>query len=318
MTERRLVQPTAIIIITLAVVLAGSLAISVLVGGSNAADGERIDGQSPAQYQPEEIDTGTDPETGTVSVARTAHDSQVSIDIRRSPFSEADLAPTAEALAEAGHSVNILTDADAAVFNETVRQSDGLLIVQPTAAYPDGERATIHEFTDAGGHVAVAAEPTQLQGGGAGPFSQPSQVSYGATELTETYGFYIGSEMLYNVDDEANDNNFKSIYATPASEGELTDGSTVTLDRSGYIVRTDNNSEALYTAVAGTKTVDSRREGTYPVVARSDTVVFVADASFLKLAELYDAENEVFTGELLTFLASGDPRPGFLPEDETE
>ncbi len=316
MTKRSLVQPIAIIVIALVVILAGTFFISALTGGSSTADGERIDGQSPAQYQPDRVNTAIDPETGTVSVMTTNQSGEVTVDLRRSDFSTADIALATEALVEAGHDVTVLTEDDDVSFNETLRQSDGLLIVQPTAAYPDAERTAIHQFTDAGGHVTVAAEPTQFQGGG-GPFSQPSVVSYEATELTESYGFYIGAEMLYNVDDDANDNNFKSIYATSASEGEFTRGSTVTFDRSGYLVQTGNDSDVLYTAVDGTKTIDSRREGTYPVAARNDTVVFVADASFLKPAEVYDAENEVFTGQLLTFLASGEPREGFLPKNES-
>ena len=52
--------------------------------------------------------------------------------------------------------------------------------------------------------------------------------------------------------------------------------------------------------------IDPRRAGTYPVVVRNDSVVFTADGSFLSQPELYDADNEVFTGNLLSFLASGD------------
>ena len=67
--------------------------------------------------------------------------------------------------------------------------------------------------------------------------------------------------------------------------------------------------EALYNV--DDEANDTRRADTYPVVARNDSVVFVADGSFLSQPELYDADNEVFTSNLVEFLLRGDPGGGF-------
>ena len=94
---------------------------------------------------------------------------------------------------------------------------------------------------------------------------------------------------------------------------------TVSFDRAGYVVVNEQHEDAsnidvLYTAADGTKTLETRREGDYAMAVRNENLVFVADSSFLDQSEVYDADNEVFVGNLLTFLASGDVDKGF-PSD---
>lgn len=309
MSDRSLLQPLAVIIVALAVVVAGTFAVSALVGSAptGTPDGANIEGQSPAQYQPETAGLDADPEDGELSVESTQGDSRIVIDIRRaSGTTRTDLEPVIEALFEAGHSATVLDGTNDEEFGDALSGSSGLLIVQPASAYPDGERDAIQDYVDAGGHAVITGEPTQTQIGG-GLFATVSQVSFGATELTGSYGVTVGAEMLYNVNDSANDNNFKSIYATPTRGGVLTEGvDRVTFDRSGYLAMSGDNATVHYAAVEGTKTIDTRRADTHPVVARNDEVVIVADGSFLSQPELYDADNEVFTSNLLSFLVSGD------------
>jgi hypothetical protein len=309
MSDRNIVQPVAVLILAMAVIIGGTFALSALIGSAPAGtpDGATIEGQSPPQYQPEAVSIGADPEDGELSVDSTAGDSRIVVDIRQSTdTTRADLAPITEALFEAGHSVTILDRSNDEPLAAALSGSSGILIVQPDSPYPDDERTAIQNYVDAGGHAVIVGEPTQTEVGG-GLSTRVSQASFGATELTESYGITIGSEMLYHLDDDKNDNNFKSIYATPTRGGSLTeDVDQVTFDRSGYVVTEGDEANTLYTAVEGTKTMDTRRTGTYPVVVRSDSVVFVADGSFLSQPELYDADNEVFTSNLLSFLASGD------------
>jgi hypothetical protein len=137
--------------------------------------------------------------------------------------------------------------------------------------------------------------------------------------MTRQFGVQIGAEMLYNLDDANNDNNFKSIYASPSGDGPLTEGvETISLDLSGYAVVGETDAvDVLYTANEGTRTLESRRTGTYPVVARNGNMVFVSDSSFLLPSEVYDVDNEVFVGNLAEFLVSGDLDPAFGPEEST-
>lgn len=309
MSDRNLIQPVAILIVALVIILVGTFTISVLVGSASTGspDGANIQGQSPDQYQPESAGLNADPETGNISIDGSEAGSRIVIDIRRSSgTTRTDLAPLTEALFEAGNSVTVLDGSIGESLNDTLEGSSGMLIVQPTSPYPDDERDTIQDYVDAGGHAVIAGEPAQTQSGG-GLLGTPSQVSFGATELAESYGVTVSSETLYNVNDSSNDNNFKSIYAAPTRDGALTEGvDTVTFDRSGYVLTSGEDVTTHYTAVEGTKTIDTRRAGTYPVVVRNESVVVVADGSFLSQPELYDADNEVLTGNLLSFLASGD------------
>ncbi len=93
----------------------------------------------------------------------------------------------------------------------------------------------------------------------------------------------MGSEQLYNVDDAANDNNFKAIYASPSDDGDLTDGvETITFDTAGYAV-VNGDAETKFTAVEGTRTLETRRTGTYATVVRNDNMVFVTDSTFISV-----------------------------------
>jgi len=84
-------------------------------------------------------------------------------------------------------------------------------------------------------------------------------------------------------------------------------------------VRTgDSDARILARAVEGTKTLDRGETGQYPVAAQSGNFVLVADASFISGSELYDADNEQFVSNLLTFLVSGDKDEDVPPTEGTD
>jgi hypothetical protein len=310
------------------VLLAVAGAVVLSAGGPAAsADGERISGQSPASFQPENVNQEFDPEDGEIQIDATTDTKRILVDTRHgNEVSRSDLEVAAEAVFEAGHSLEFgagtqsqsaRRDGDTD-YRATLQHYDGVLVVQPTQGFSNNETEALREYADSGGRVVVLAEPSQVQLGG-GLFASSSVVSFGATNMTRQFGVQVGAEMLYNVDDASNDNNFKSIYATPSGDGALTEGvETISLDQSGYaVVRNTGVVDVLYTATEGTRTLDSRREGSYPVVARNDNVVFVADSSFLLPSEIYDVDNEVFTGNLMEFLVSGDLDPEYGPAETT-
>ena len=305
MTERNILQPLAILIVVVAVVLAGTFGAAVIAGPTTGSpDGENIQGQSPAQYQPDAVGVNPDPETGNLTLDSGSNGTVV-VDIRRSAdTTAADLAPIVEAMFRAGYSVTILDGGSTQGLGQALEGSDGLLIVQPAAEYPDNERNTIQSYVDTGGHVVVTGEPTRTRVGG-GLFASVGRISFGASDLTESYGVRIGSQTLYNVNDDRNDNNFKSIYANPAGSSALTDGvETVNLDRGGYLVTEPQSSaEPVLTAAAGTRTGTTRRTGSYATAVRNGNMVVVADADVVQPTQLYDVDNEVFVGNMLSFLA---------------
>lgn len=306
MTEGRIVKPLAVFIVVLVVILGGTFLLAVASPGSSGPpDGQSIDGQSPSQYQPDAVNAPVDPEEGEISVDSEGSDKRILVDTSHgNQVSESKLEPITEAVFEAGHTVEYGT-AGTDSFADSLGQYDGVLIVQPLGSYSPTEREALQEYTDDGGRVVVLAEPTQTRLS-TGFTQSTTTVSFGANNATKRYGIRMGAEQLYNVDDAANDNNFKAIYASPSDDGELTDGvETITFDTAGYAV-VNGDAETKFTAAEGTRTLETRRTGTYATVVRNDNMVFVTDSTFISSSEIYDADNEVFLGNLLSFLLDGE------------
>ena len=306
MTEGRIVKPLAVFIVVLVVILGGTFLLAVVnPGSSGPPDGQSIDGQSPSQYQPDAVNAPVDPEEGEISVDSEASDKRILVDTSHgNQVTESELEPITEAMFEAGHTVEYGT-AGTDSFADSLGQYDGVLIVQPLGSYSPTEREALQEYTDDGGRVVVLAEPTQTRLS-TGFTQSTTTVSFGANNATKRYGVRMGAEQLYNVDDAANDNNFKAIYASPSDDGELTDGvETITFDTAGYAV-VNGDAETKFTAAEGTRTLETRRTGTYATVVRNDNMVFVTDSTFISSSEIYDADNEVFLGNLLSFLLDGE------------
>jgi hypothetical protein len=306
--SNQFIKPLAVFIILLAVFVGIIAAVGIVGTSSSAPDGESIVGQSPQQFQPDNLQFPGDPEEGDISVSSELEGGDILIDLRHdNQISRAKLEPIETALQEAGHTVTYDTGGD--TLQEQLADKEGYLIVQPTSSFADSERNTIQSFTADGGRVVVLAEPTQPAVTSQSLFgSSTSLVSFGADKLTTQYGIIVGPEVLYNADDDAMDNNFKSIYAEPTAGGSLTSGAErITFDSGGYLLST-SQSEArpLFEAAEGTKTLETRREGEYITAMRNKNVVVVADSDFIRPSELYDVDNQVFISSLLEFLLPPD------------
>ncbi|MFC7028647.1 DUF4350 domain-containing protein [Halomicroarcula sp. GCM10025324] len=313
MAEGRLVTLIATFIAVVVVLLAAVALIGFLGSGVvDTGSGDAVEGQSPSHYQPDALSDPQDPEDGEITVETDAEPKSILVDTRHSNgFSEEDLEPVGDALFEAGHELNFSKGKGGDRYDTTLERHDALLVINPRGAFKPAEREAVKDFMDDGGRVVVLAEPTQASVGG-GLFSSVRQVSFGPEELARAYGFRVGSEPLYNIDDDANDNNFKSIYASPPGSGALLRGvDTVTFDTAGQvIVRNPGETKTLLTAAEGTRTLETRREGAYVTAARNGSMVFVADSDFIGANEVYDADNEVFVGNLLEFLVGGQSTSG--------
>lgn len=320
MGDGRTTELIGTFLIVVVVVLAATAAYGLVAGGSSGpSDGARIEGQSPEQFQPENVNPEVDPENGTITVDSDSEGSRILVDTEHeNQFSQSQLEPVVEAAFRANHTLvfpeesSSFGSGDSSPYNETLKQYDGVLIIQPTTGFSGNETGALQAYADAGGRVVVLAEPTRTQVSGGGLLASLERVSFGANNMTAAFGVQMGAEELFNIDDEATDNNFKSIYAEPADDDPLTDGvETITFDGSGYAaIGEGSEARVLATAVEGTSTIDSRRTDAYPVVVRNGNMVFVADSSFVERSEIYDADNEVFISNLVTFLADGD-----LPDD---
>jgi hypothetical protein len=316
MRASEILRPLGVFVVVIAVILAGTALVGTLAGpdSSGPADGEEIEGQSPGQFQPENVLATSAPEDGEISLDDSGESKRILVDSGHSNrYSQSDLAPLVEALAQAGHEVDFTPDVPGeddgfgeTSYNATLRAYDAVLIIQPTSSFSDSEIAGLEAYADGGGRIAVLAEPPQLSVG-TGLVASISEVRFGAQELTQTFGLRMGTEGLYNIEDGGNDNNYESIIASPDGSSALTEGvSNVTFDSAGYVVRTGDGARIRMRAVPGTRTLERRQAGQYPVAAQNGNFVLVADTSFLKSSELYDLDNERFAGNLLEFLVSGD------------
>jgi len=315
MRASEILKPLGVFAVVIAVILAGTALVGILGGSGSAgpADGEEIEGQSPGQFAPENVLATSAPEDGEISLDSGGESKRVLVDSGHSNrYSRSDLAPLVEAMARAGHEVDFTPSGATgggfgeSSYNATLRQYDAVLIVQPTASFSDAEIGGLKAYADGGGRIAVLAEPPQLSVG-SGLSAQISEIRFGAQDLVGEFGLRMGTEGLYNIEDGGNDNNYESILASPDGSSALTEGvSNVTFDSAGYVVRTGDGAQVRMRALPGTRTLERRQAGQYPVAAQNDNLVLVADTSFLKSSELYDLDNEQFAANLLEFLVSGD------------
>ncbi|WP_415381024.1 DUF4350 domain-containing protein [Halosimplex sp. TS25] len=321
MKATEVLKPLGVFVLVIAVILAGTAVVSTLSGSGSAApsDGEDIQGQAPEQFQPENAIETSAPEDGDISVDAGGENKRILVDSGHgNQFSQSEIEPLTEALSEAGHEVDVGAGASNGGFggggyNATLQQYDAVLIVQPTSSYSAGEIAGLKAYAEGGGRIVALGEPPQLQVS-SGLVAEVSEVSFGAQGLAEEFGLRVGTQGLYNMDDDRNDNNYESIVASPDGDSPLTEGvDNVTFDSAGTVVQTGDGAEIRLRALPGSTTLERRQAGEHPVAAQNGNFVLVADTSFLKSSERYDMDNEQFISNLLEFLVSGDKEEG-VPE----
>jgi hypothetical protein len=327
MAEGRFVKPLAlfvVIVLALSVVIA-LVAVTAGVGVPGETDGQRLEPQSPTQFQPETVVRSPDPETGEIEVprgAQTGGPGRVLLDTRFSPGVDASAYGTVQdALAGAGHSVTVAAPADESFegYQQSLEEYDALVLVEPVQALSAEDREAIQEFTEDGGRVLVLAEPPSVVSGGL--LAGPEVVSFGASQLTGSYGMEVGSDELYNTDETTTDNNFLAVSATPERGSSLTtDVERVSYDRGSFVIVPNTNvATPLLPAVEGTRAMKTDRTGTYHTAARNGNFLLVADASFMRDGEVYDADNEVFVSNVLGYLLGAESdEPAGEPATESQ
>ncbi|MFC7138823.1 DUF4350 domain-containing protein [Halosimplex aquaticum] len=322
MKATEVLKPLGVFVLVIAVILAGTAVVSTLSGSDSAApsDGEDIQGQAPEQFKPENAIATSAPEDGDISVESGGEDKRILVDSSHgNQYSQSEIEPLAQALSKAGHEVDFAAGGGSnggfgsSSYNATLQQYDAVLIVQPTSSYSDAQIAGLKAYADAGGRIVALGEPPQLQVS-SGLVAQVSEVRFGAQDLAEEFGLRLGSQGVYNMQDDRNDNNYESVVASPDGDSPLTQGvDNVTFDSAGTVVQTGNGAQVRLRALPGSKTLDRRQAGQHPVAAQNGNFVLVADTSFLKTSERYDMDNERFISNLLEFLVSGDKEEG-VPE----
>ncbi|QGX95225.1 hypothetical protein EI982_10675 [Haloplanus rallus] len=299
----------AVFVIVVAVLVgAAAVAPYALGTGGDADDAAPIENQ---QFQPDTVLPDEEPEDGEISMASSERGKTVLVDVGHSnDVSETDLEPLLTTLVENGHEVRFYRG-QRQDLNESLRSADAFVVANPRERFTNDELAGVEAFTDAGGRMLVMGGPPSIQASGGLLFGlggfEPTAPR--TTDLASTYGIAYGSGYLYNM--EENDNNYKSIYAEPASSGGLADGVERVVVRDAVPIRTDGGTQVLV-GTEGTTLSTTRDTGEYAVLARSQggNVTAVGDTSFLSRENAYDADNEVLIGNLADFLVTGDKAEG--------
>ncbi|MFC4247955.1 GldG family protein [Natribaculum luteum] len=310
----RFVVFAAVVLVTVA-----GVGVAGLVTEQGATERPTVDQQ---QFQPSAIDAPTVDRGGAITYDDDGESKTVVIDVAHSnDVAEEDLEPVVSALTAGGHTVQYHESSDdfdsepAARLNETLRGADALIVVDPGTRYTAEEAAGVSAFADAGGRVLFAAGPDS---GGLGGLlglligAQPTNGEFAS--VTSPVGIAYDTGYLYNM--EEYENNYKSIYATPSSDSELTDGvDRVVFDSPTQVVA---DGQTLLTTLEGTEHSETREAGEYGVVARSGNAIAVGDPGFMSSQNYNRADNDVLLGNVLEFLVTGEKEAGVPEEPSTE
>lgn len=296
-----------------AVVVVAAVVGTALVGsgGQSAPAVSEVDAQS---FNSDGAVATAPAENGTLSMSADADGKVVVIDTAHSASIDREaLSPLVTTLTENGATVryHVGERQGGRPLNASLRSADALVVIGAQQRYTESQLDGLSAFTDAGGRVLLLNEPSQASSSGLGILI--SMGSEGVTSpmapLASQYGLAYENGYLYNMHEY--DTNYRSVYATPAGDSELTDGVDRTVFYAAIPVR---GGEQAVTATERTTLSQTRRQETYGVVARSGPVVAVGDTNVISQEYLYRADNEELVGNLLDFLVSGQKSPADAPQ----
>lgn len=291
---------------------------SVAFAGGTAPSAPSVQSMSVDAYS-EGLVAAEPAETGEIELSADASGKVVVIDASHGASMDREqLAPVVSALTDSGAEVRFLTGerqrragpGGGSPFNASLREADAFVAIGAERGYTQSQVDGLEAFADAGGRVLVLKEPPQIES----TFflfrpSQPESVPMPLTPLVSRFGVSFGNGYLYHMQEY--DTNYRNVYATPASDGPLTAGVDRLVLHESTPVR---GGTTLLQTTEGTELSETRAAGQYGVAVRADNVVVVGDASAFGQAYYRRADNEVFVGNVLEFLVTGDKTPANAPE----
>ena len=159
---------------------------------------------------------------------------------------------------------------------------------------------TIENFSEEGS-VILATGPS-------GPLAGSA-----SEELTSRFGVTVGSGYLYNM--ARNDANYQRVYAA-GGDSSVGDGVGETVLDTAAPVRSHNGTSVLSVGEQTHYSV-TRAAESYDVAVQTGNVLVVGDTDFMAPLDYNRADNEVLTGNLLTFLTDTPENP-YSPPSESE
>lgn len=231
-----------------------------------------------------------------------------------------DLEPIVDALVAHGHDVRIhsggggtvpiaaVTGAQTAQagasaapggFESEVADVDALFIVGGSQL-SEADHETVEEFSNSGGHVALAADST-------------GALNSDLNELTSRFGVTLGGGYLYDMYD--NDVNYQRIYADGSSADLADDVNEIIVDSATPIQHTGT---AIATTSGETRYSTTRESGEFDIAVQTGNAVIIGDSDIVTPLNYNRADNEQLLGNVLGYLTSGPPDPHSPPEPEPQ
>ncbi|MFB6267363.1 MAG: hypothetical protein ABEI31_06870 [Halodesulfurarchaeum sp.] len=266
-------------------------------------------------FSPDTIVAQEPAQTGTVSMSADASGEVIVVDMaHQNDVSTEQLEPLLSTLTANGATIRLLTSdmARGQTFNETLRKADAFVSIGAQEPFTTEQINGLKAFGEGGGRILLMTEPKQLVTGLLFRPIQPSQPAP-YVSLSSQFGLTFGNGYLYNMQEYAN--NYRNIYATPASSHSL----TADLSRTVHLEATTvEGGQPLLTGLENTALSSTRKQGAFPVAATSGNVTAVGDTTFISTSGLRRGDNEVFVGNLLDFLVEGEKLEGVPKEPQPE
>ncbi len=300
----------AVLFVVIAGVIIGGSAIAGTTSTPTPTDySETI----PSQFQPDTILTTPSAQDGQIEI-EDDEDKVVLIDLsHENDFTRGEIDTLVSSLVESGHTVKFYgsQNSPGRNLNESLRDADAFVVINPTAKFRSEEIAGIESFADGGGRVLMMSDPSALR---FSFFFRSTSIDHDPTDLSSGFGVAFGSGYLYNMEENAY--NYQNLYAEPATDSALTEGVDRVIFNDPAPVYTSQRGDRLLTGLDGTRLSTSREPGNYALLVRNDNVTAVGDTSFLAPEDAYDADNEVLIGNLAEFLVTGDKGDCVPPKPE--
>lgn len=316
MQPRDVLARVGVFVVVLALVVAGAAAIT----GNDSPDTPSMNAMTVEAYSGNDTVAAVPEESGELEVSADAEETVVVIDASHgASIDREQLTPMVEALTASGAEVRFLSEqagrgglGSESPFNASLQDADAFIAFGGEQAYTPDEVNGLEAFAQAGGRVLVTKEPPQMQ-----PrfilFGRPSpqqSVPAPLTPLMSRFGVSFGNGYLYHMAEY--DTNYRNVYATPTGNTALTEG----VDRLVFHESTPvRGPTPVVRTIEGTELSKTRTADRYGVVVRSGNVTAVGDASVFGQAYYRRGDNEVFVGNVLEFLVTGEKQPATAPVD---
>lgn len=251
------------------------------------------------EWDPSTLVADRPDDTGSVDPDVDATGQRVVIDdAHANRLARAEYRPLIHALTDAGFEIEFLDDNDD--IGATLDGAEAFIVVNPGRVFSEVEVEAVNEFTQDGGQLVMAGEPTQAElvqtGLGQGVVTTYNNLG----PLASSYGITYRTNYMYNLESYAG--NYRNLFAEGTTSSTLTEGVEELVVYTATAVKANGGTSVFETGpetrVKGTGTTESRS-----VVLRDGNVIAIGDTTLFSPDRFTTADNDTFIENLVEYLA---------------